>query len=283
MTQYFLPYYCLQQWGMGQVGVSYIFAVSGFVSIFGALLGGRLSKRWYERTILGVFQIANSVTIGMMVLAFCLLPDNTRSVGASAQPGTSDGSDAASQNGHAQTAGHFVAITLVCLCVSVQNFTGAAQVTGVQGSYTHLVGKKGQGLYQSFFLASTALGRTAGAQWVGIALDLLSTRQLWILAYCNFSLICLSFGYSYQRYHPHYILLMNGDNAMIGPSGSCTSCGIPPTEIEQREVEARFPTDLLPGASVSCSQSTGGSPTRALALDTGFMSSGKVGRFTGSE
>ena len=47
VTQYFLPYYCLQQWGMGQVGVSYIFAISGFVSIFGALLGGRLSKCWY--------------------------------------------------------------------------------------------------------------------------------------------------------------------------------------------------------------------------------------------
>eukprot|EP01043_Picozoa_sp_COSAG02_P084072 COSAG02_NODE_21970_length_745_cov_0.818916_2_plen_168_part_01 len=168
---------------MGQVGVSYIFAVSGFVSIFGALLGGRLSKRWYERTILGVFQVANSITIGMMVIAFCLLPDNTQSL-------ASDGSDAPSQYGHSQTAGHFAAIAVVCFCVSLQNFTGAAQVTGVQGSYTHLVGKKGQGLYQSFFLASTALGRTAGAQWVGIALDALSTRQLWILAYCNFSLIC---------------------------------------------------------------------------------------------
>ena len=220
----------------------------------------------------------------MMVLAFCLLPDNTQSLGTSAsgQPDIS-GNDNPFQHGHAQTTGHFAAIALVCLCVSVQNFTGAAQVTGVQGSYTHLVGKKGQGLYQSFFLASTALGRTAGAQWVGIALDALSTRQLWILAYCNFWLICLSFGYNYRRYHPHYILLMNGNNAMIGPSGSCTSCGIPPTQSEQREVEARFPPHLLPGAAVSTAQNSGGSPTRDLALDTAFMSPGKVGRFTGSE
>lgn len=283
VTQYFLPYYCLQQWGMGQVGVSYIFAISGFVSIFGALLGGRLSKRWYERKILGVFQICNSVTIGAMVLAFCLLPDNAEgSVTTSEEAANSDGSSGLSKDMRATTAADFAAIALVCLCVSVQNFTGAAQVTGVQGSYTHLVGKKGQGLYQSFFLASTALGRTAGAQWVGVALDSMSTQQLWILAYINFSLICVSFGWNYGRYHPEFMRLMNGDNAMLGPSGSCTSCRTPPTELEKTEIMARFPSDLLPGVP-NGGASSAASPARAPALDTGFMSPGKVGRFTGSE
>ena len=235
---------------------------------------------------MAVFQVGNSITIGAMVALFCLLPDSSQGPAATnaSERVRSDGSE--SRDAHATTAGHWVAIVLVCLCVSLQNFTGAAQVTGVQGSYTHLVGKKGQGLYQSFFLASTALGRTAGAQWVGVALGSLSTRQLWVLAYCNFSLICVSFGCNYSRYHPEFIRLLNGDNAMLGPSGCCTSCRTPPTEEEKREVEARFPTHLLPPGS-SVRERTGGSPARAPALDTRFMSPGNShgidGRFTGSE
>ena len=34
----------------------------------------------------------------------------------------------------------------------------AAQVAGVQGTYTNLVGRRGQGLFQSLFLAATATG-----------------------------------------------------------------------------------------------------------------------------
>ena len=90
--------------------------------------------------------------------------------------------------------------------------------TGVQGTYTHIVGKRGQGLFQSFFLASTALGRTAGAQWVGVALQSMSTTTLWTIAFCNFMLLWVSFGCNYGRYHPAHMKLLNGDNALLGPS-----------------------------------------------------------------
>ena len=90
--------------------------------------------------------------------------------------------------------------------------------TGVQGTYTHIVGKRGQGLFQSFFLASTALGRTAGAQWVGVALQSMSTTTLWTIAFCNFMLLWVSFGCNFGRYHPAHMKLLNGDNALLGPS-----------------------------------------------------------------
>ena len=64
VTQYFLPYYCLQQWGMNQVWISVIFAVSGGISIGGAIVGSKMSRRVYERTILTVWQMGNTVTIG---------------------------------------------------------------------------------------------------------------------------------------------------------------------------------------------------------------------------
>ena len=88
----------------------------------------------------------------------------------------------------------------------------------MQGTYTHIIGKRGQGLFQSFFLASTALGRTAGAQWVGVALQSMSTTTLWTIAFCNFMLLWVSFGCNFGRYHPAHMKLLNGDNALLGPS-----------------------------------------------------------------
>jgi len=208
VLSYFLPYYCLQQWGLGQVShqapraasapaqtancklpqgtaqspdharrcsqveISYIFAINGGFAFLGAVAGSKMSKIKWERTILAVFQTGNTVTIGAMALFFIALPDNSASASAD---------------------GHLGAIVLMVTLCAAQMFTGVAQTPGVQGCYTNLVGKQGQGLFQSLFLASTALGRTAGAQWVGIALDSMSTTQLWTLAYCNFLLLWLSF------------------------------------------------------------------------------------------
>ena len=116
----------------------------------------------------------------------------------------------------------FQALSLVLNWLAPGSALALAEVTsvqtGVQGTYTHIVGKRGQGLFQSFFLASTALGRTAGAQWVGVALQSMSTTTLWTIAFCNFMLLWVSFGCNYGRYHPAHMKLLNGDNALLGPS-----------------------------------------------------------------
>ena len=49
---------------MNQVWISVIFAVSGGISIGGAIVGSKMSRRVYERTILTVWQMGNTVTIG---------------------------------------------------------------------------------------------------------------------------------------------------------------------------------------------------------------------------
>ena len=70
---------------------------------------------------------------------------------------------------------------------------------------------------------------------MGIALDSLSTQQLWVMAYFNFMLISVSFGCNYERYHPEFMRHMNGDNAMLGPTGSSVLCINEDSSIENED------------------------------------------------
>jgi hypothetical protein len=84
---------------------------------------------------------------------------------------------------------------------------------------------------QSYLLAVLAIGSTAGGQWVAIALEYFSHRDLWTVCYFNFVLVLATFGTKYHRYHPAFITLVNGDHAVIGPSG----CSMSSTDGPQRQ------------------------------------------------
>ena len=253
VSQYFLPFFCLQQFGFDQVRVSLIFSVYGAGAFCGSFGASRCSRRYWERTLFTLFQLANTITIGVMAAYFCFSPGAAEESGSLGDVG--DLMDAEGHDGAAIVALCMVvfaqAVTQTGMCESAAQlpprlcsyFRLARALRAAppnQGTLTYLIGKRGQGFYQSIFLVFTALGRAAGAQWCGFALHTLTTKQLWLVAVATFYSQWLPFLWNYHGYHPHFMKLLNGENAMLGPSGSSTSSRNPPSAAECAAVEAAF-------------------------------------------
>ena len=116
-----------------------------------------------------------------------------------------------------------VPVWVVVVVGSWWTFGGSMQAPGIQGLYAQLVGNRGQGLFQSFFFICNYTGRTLGAWAVGWVAEEYGDCTLWTIALVNYSLLWVTFGGNYHRFHPVRIAKMNGPNALRGPSGFSTA------------------------------------------------------------
>ena len=131
IVQYFLPIYCLEKYGFGQVQTANIFAVYGGVAALTSFAAARLSPRFYERTILLTGEMVQTVCVAACVLLW----------------------------GGCQIAGYEIPdlpIWGTFLLAAFQSMGQAWQVPGLQGCYLYLVGSAGQGMYQALFMSATS-------------------------------------------------------------------------------------------------------------------------------
>ena len=103
-----------------------------------------------------------------------------------------------------------VPIWVVILIGGWWNMGGSIQVTGLQGLYAQLVGANGQGVYQAFFFMCNYTGRALGSFMVGPLAAVTGDSILWASCLANYSLLWLSFGYSFRHFHPVRITMLNG-------------------------------------------------------------------------
>lgn len=141
VLQYFLPIYCLENYGFGQVQTANVFSVYGGVAAVTAFAAAKLSPRFYERTILITGELVQTVCIAACVMLW----------------------------GGCKVFG----FEIPCLPIwgtfalaALQSMGQAWQVPGLQGCYLYLVGSAGQGMYQALFMSATSVGRMLGSFWV---------------------------------------------------------------------------------------------------------------------
>jgi hypothetical protein len=79
-------------------------------------------------------------------------------------------------------------------------------------------------MFQALFMSATALGRMAGAYWVGWASGHGPGEcGVWGLVGGGFVLLWLLLLPTWPALHPAAIARCNGPNAVLGPGGLCTS------------------------------------------------------------
>jgi hypothetical protein len=206
----------------------------------------RLSRHVWERTILVTVQILQTGLNGATVFFYCVICSSGGGLCAAASDGgnsTSSISDGFGDSSVLSTES-YVEIVMMYAFVSMQSAMSMAGAVGGRGVHVNLIGTQCPGLMQSYYLAFQAIGCTVGAQWVGIALEYFSDCDLWTVCYVNYALVWATFGPNFHRYHPAFITLVNGDHAVIGPSGFSTSSVNGPTPAEAAAVDAAFPDGL---------------------------------------